>query len=453
MNLRTTIMNCKRIIPVFLIAPFLLLSGHGYGQDSVRKISLEEAIDLSIKNNKPLRAAQARVDQAAAGTTISKQNQLPDLKVSGSYMRLTQPNINMYKSGNSGGTPSEPVKVDQVAYGSVNLSLPVYSGLKIQYGIRSSEFLEKAAALDAVQDKDAVIMNTIDAFSNLYKARANLSVIRENLAQSQSRDADFANLEKNGLLARNDKLKALLQTANIELTLADVENNLKVAMVNMNIMLGLPEETVLIPDSSSLVAPGPVKSLQEYEQLAMQNRKDMQAIGYRKKASEVGIQQAKADYYPSLALTSGYIAADIPNFLTITNAFTFGVGLSYNVSSLWKTNAHVTQAKAKLAEVQANEEDLYDQVRRQVNQAYEALMTANKKIEVTEVSIEQGKENYKIVKNKYDNSLLTVTDLLDANALMLQSQISYELARADAIVAYNTLLERAGILATSRNIK
>jgi outer membrane protein TolC len=92
-------------------------------------------------------------------------------------------------------------------------------------------------------------------------------------------------------------------------------------------------------------------------------------------------------------------------------------------------------------------------VRQQVNQAYAALMTANKKIEVTEVSIEQGKENYKIVKNKYDNSLLTVTDLLDANLLMLQSQISYELARADAIVAYNTLLERVGLLATSRNIK
>jgi hypothetical protein len=59
-------------------------------------------------------------------------------------------------------------------------------------------------------------------------------------------------------------------------------------------------------------------------------------------------------------LTGGYIAADIPNFITITNAVTFGVGLSYNVSSLWKTTAHVTEAKAKLAEVQANEEELYD---------------------------------------------------------------------------------------------
>ena len=97
--------------------------------------------------------------------------------------------------------------------------------------------------------------------------------------------------------------------------------------------------------------------------------------------------------------------------------------------------------------------NLYDELRVQVNQAYEDLLTADKKIEVSQIAIEQGIENYKIVKNKYENSLLTVTDLLDANALMLQSQISLELAKADAIVAYNTLLERAGILATSRNIK
>jgi outer membrane protein len=447
-------MNLRTPITAMALASLLLLSHSGYPQDGGRKISMDEAIDLSIKNSKLLRAAHARVEEAVSNTSVSKQDQLPDLKISGSYLRLTQPNINLQYKSNSGGSAAAPILVNQAAYGSVNLSLPIYSGLRIQYGIRSSEFLEKAAILDADQDKEAVILNTIDAFSNLYKARANLRVIQQNLVQSRSRDADFANLEKNGLLARNDKLKALLQTANIELTQVDVENNLKVTMVNMNIMLGLPEETILIPDSSSLVEPGAVlKSLTEYEQIAFQNRKDLQAIAYRKKSSEAGIQIAKANYYPSLALTGGYIAADIPNFITITNAVTFGVGLSYNVSSLWKTNAHVAGAKAKLAEVQANEEEMYDQVRRQINQAYETLLSANKKIEVSQTAIEQAKENYKIVKNKYDNSLLTVTDLLDANALMLQSEISLELAKADAILTYNTLLERVGILATTRNIK
>jgi outer membrane protein TolC len=179
----------------------------------------------------------------------------------------------------------------------------------------------------------------------------------------------------------------------------------------------------------------------------------MKAIGYRKQASEIGIKTAKADYFPSVSVTGGYVALDVPDFITVTNAFTFGVGLSYNMSSLWKTSAHVNEAKARLAEVQANEEQLYDNIRNEINQAYESLLTAQKKIEVSRVAIENGRENYKIVKNKYDNSLLTVTDLLDANAAMLQSEISLELARADAIVAYNVLLERAGVLAATRNIK
>src|SRR5450755_419470 len=243
MNLRTT-------ISAMALIPLSFLSFSAYAQDSGRKITLDEAIDLSIKNSKHLRADQARIQQAVANTTISKQNQLPDLKVTGSYLRLTQPNIDLQYKSNSSGNPPAPIKINQAAYGIANLSLPVYSGLRIQYGIRSAEFLEKAAYLDADQDKEAVIINSIDAFSNLYKAGANLRVIEENLAQSRSRDTDFSNLEKNGLLARNDKLKALLQTANIELTLADVQNNMKVAMVNMNIMLGLPEETLLLPDST-----------------------------------------------------------------------------------------------------------------------------------------------------------------------------------------------------------
>src|ERR1017187_7132851 len=133
MNLRTT-------ISAMALAPLLLISNAGFTQDNGRKISMDEAIDLSIKNSKPLRAAHARVDQAIANTTISKQDQLPDLSISGSYLRVTQPNIDLQYKSNSGGTAAAPISVNQAAYGIANLSLPIYSGLKIQYGIRSSEF-------------------------------------------------------------------------------------------------------------------------------------------------------------------------------------------------------------------------------------------------------------------------------------------------------------------------
>ncbi len=110
-------MNLRSIFNSFALLPLLLLSISGFTQDGGRKITLDEAIDLSIKNSKPLRAAHARIDQASANTTISKQNQLPDFKISGSYLRLTQPNIDLQYKSNSGGSAAAPIKVNQAAYG------------------------------------------------------------------------------------------------------------------------------------------------------------------------------------------------------------------------------------------------------------------------------------------------------------------------------------------------
>ena len=57
-------------------------------------------------------------------------------------------------------------------------------------------------------------------------------------------------MEKNGLLAHNDLLKAELQSSNAELNMLDAENNWQLANVNMDLMLGLPSQTQLEPDTT-----------------------------------------------------------------------------------------------------------------------------------------------------------------------------------------------------------
>ena len=60
--------------------------------------------------------------------------------------------------------------------------------------------------------------------------------------------------------------------------------------------------------------------------------------------------------------------------------------------------------------------------------------------------MEQSTENYRISKNKYDNSLLTLTDLLDADVAQLRARLNLVLARADVYVSYQTLLQKAGLV-------
>lgn len=413
-----------------------------------KALGLNEAIDLSIRNSKQLKINRAKIEQASAAVKEAIDRRLPDAKVSGSYIYLTNPKIDMKTKGSGsggnsgGGTP----KVNQAAYGILNLSLPLYAGGRIRYGIESSKYLAHAAELDAENNKEQVIENTVEAYVNLYKAGAAVTLYNQNLLQAQQRVKDFANLEKNGLLARNDLLKAQLQTSNVELALVDARNNWELANVNMNLMLGLPEGTVLSPDSTVINQNFSVQTLDEYVQAALKNRKDVEALDLRKQAAEIGVKAVKAERLPSIAATGGYVAADIPKLLTITNAANIGLGVQYDIGSLWKNRSKVQEAQARVSELAATQEMVNDNIRLQVNKAYLNWLSSQKKIDVYAKAIEQADENYRIVKNKYANSLATLTDLLEADVAQLQSRLNYSFAKADAVVVYNQLLEAAGLL-------
>lgn len=411
-----------------------------------RVITLKEAIDLGVANSHLLKNNKAKIDEAVAAVTEATERKLPDASVSGSYLYLpVKPIINL-KSDSAGGFGGN---VKQAMYGIVSVSLPIYAGGKLRYGIEAAKYLEQAARLDADEDREAVIFNTVNAFSNLYKSGAAVNIVKENLQQSNQRVKDFSNLEKNGLLARNDLLKVSLQSSNIELALLDAESNFKLASVNMALMLGLPEQTLLIPDSVSLQQTTNVKTMEEYEQLALLERKDAASLLLRKKVADISIKNVKADYYPSLALTAGYVAADIPGLITITNAVNVGAGVKYSISSLWKTKSKIAQAEARVQQITSNQLMLNDNIRLQINQSYQSYLLSQKKIEVYKKAVEQATENYRITKNKYDNALATTTDLLDADVAQLQTKLNLSNAAADAVVAYNKLLQTAGTLTSN----
>lgn len=416
-------------------------------------LTLQQAIDLSIKNSKQLKGNRAKIEEATAALKEAVERKLPDVNATGSYMRFNSPNVDLkLKPANNGGgsgsgSSEAAAKVSQAAYGMVNASLPIYSGLRIKYGIESAKYLQKAAELDAENNREAVIWNTIDAYNNLYKSKAAVDLVKESLQQARQRVKQFANLEQNGLLARNDFLKAQLQASNTELSLLDAENNWKLANINMDLMLGLPETTVLQIDTASLHIAPQLKTIEDYVQLGLQNRKDLTALNYRRKAAATGVKATQGEKYPSLALTGGYVALEVPNLLTVTNAVNLGLGVQYSLSSLWKTNAKVQQAKAREQQVAANEEALSDAIRLQVNQAYQNYLVSQKKIDVYATAVTQATENYKIVKNKYDNGLATVTDLLEADVAQLQAKLNHAFAQSDAAVSYDKLLQTAGLLA------
>lgn len=441
----------KRAFMAFCLGLAMMSSFAAQAQEPM-PLALKQAIDLSLQNSKQLKVNRARIEAATGQLKHALDNRLPDVKVSGAYMFLTSPNIDL-KTGGDGGSSTAFPKPNQAMYGMASLNMPLYSGLKIRYGIESAKFLEKAAEADADYSKEEVVLNTINAYCNLYKSISAVRLVKENLNQSQQRDKDFGNLEKNGLMARNDLLKAQLQTSNIELALVNAENNLKLATVSLNLMMGLPEQTDLQPDTTGFDHTLTAETIDSYEQQALHNRKDVEALGQRRKAAGAELNAAKGEYYPSIGFTGGYAAGYIPKLLTATNIVNIGVGVQYNLGSLWKAKSGIATAQANEKEIAASQEMLNDNIRLQINKAYLNFLAAQKRIEVQGKSVINATENYRITRNKHENNLVTTTELLDANVALLESKIALEEAKADIVVAYNSLLEQAGILTANQSAK
>jgi outer membrane protein len=430
------------------VGMILMLGAAHLQAQAPRTLKLEEAVEMSIKNSKQLRLSQSNIDIAGLNIRAIKESQLPSLSVSASYLRLNTPNVNLKIGQGSSDSASagSALHVNQAMYAMASASMPIFSGFRFKYGLESAHYLEEAVRLDAASDRDAVIMNTISAYSNLYKAQKAVGLVAENLKREQERVTEFTNREKNGLLARNDLMKAKLQESNVQLALLDAENELKLTAINVNLLLGLPENTPIEADSTSFTLLKEEGIAGDWEQKALDNRKDIVANGIRQKAANADIKVAKADLYPSVALTAGYVALNIPGVAMIPNAMNAGLGFKYNIASFWKTGAKIAEARTHVYQLKTSEEMLLDRIHLEVSTAYYNYVLSKRKIDVYASAVAQADENFRITKNKYNNSLVTTTELLDADVAQVQSKINYEAAKADAVVAYKKLEQTAGII-------
>lgn len=427
-----------------ILAAVLLAYVSAVHAQEKKMLTLDEAVRMGIANSKSLKVDEARIEEATANYLEAKNRQLPDFRLSGSALALANANVDLKIMPKQPGKSSP--RASSAFFGNASASWPIFAGGRIKYGIQSAQYLIEASKLSAENDKTAIAYNISQAYNNLFKAGQAIKMLEENLNASQARDAAFLKLENGGIIPRNDRLKANLQTSNIELQLLEAHNNYNIANINMDLMVGLPETTEITIDPNYIAdAPGG-ENVDYYLRKASENRRDLQVLELQKKAAELGIKSAKAESLPSVALTGGYVAAEVPKILSVYNAANIGVGVQYNLDNLWKKNTDILKAQARQKQLLANTEMVNDQIKLEVNRDFQNSEFAKKKIDVYQKAAEQANENYRVVKRKYDNGLATITELLDADAAQISANLNVVNAKADAALAYRKLLQTTGIL-------
>ena len=432
----------------FFLSAILCLGIASASAQEGKSLSLEQAVNLALTNSDEAKISNSRVNTAESELQVTKNLQYPDLKISGQYQYLTGAEIDFPAATPSEGSASEPTPtpdVNQLLLAQANMSLPLFSGFKLKNAVKASENNLKAASLNAQNDKEQIALHTIIDYINLYKAQKAIEIIEENLNSANLRVKDFTAMEENGLLARNDLLKAQLQESNIQLSLEEAKKNSNILNYKLNVMLKLPEATKINTQDTNFgnVIPSNLKG--------MVSRSDLEALTYQEKAAENQIKMAKSKYYPSIALVGGYTNLDLHNALTVNNAINVGVGLSYNLADIFKSKSEVKVAQSKAEELQYTIDMVSDKVKLQIENAKQDYKLSIRKYEVYTKSEEQAIENYRILKDKYDNGLVDTNDLLEADIDQLQAKMNLAYANADITQKYYELLTAQGTLTNQFN--
>lgn len=410
-------------------------------------LTLDEAIHLAWTKSNEVSLANSKVNSSKYELQTKKNLQYPDLKLSGQFQNLIKPNVDV-KFGEEGTTfPSG----HQLLIGQLSASLPIFAGFKTQNNIKISENLYQAESANAMQTKEEIAMRVVNYYASLYKAQKTLELLKDNQKQAEQRVKDFIEMEKNGIIPRNDLLKSQLQVSKIQLSIDEMNNNLNVVNYYLVSLLKLPTETKLKINENDFMN-FQMSNIPTDEKPALENRKDLEAISFQEKATEAGIKMAKSSYYPSVSLIGGYASLSLQNVITVQNAINFGVGVSYDLSGILKNNSSVKIAESKSLEAQNYKEILTDNIKVQVKKAIEDYDLALKQKQVYVEAATQSAENYRIVKDKYDNGLSNTNDLLEADVEQLSSKINNALAQATIIQKYYELLSTTGQLSQTFNL-
>ncbi len=437
-------MSFKKHCFIAVIVLALITSRNTTAQQTV-SLSLQEAIQIGLEKNKSNHSALMKVQYADARASEANASLLPSLKLNGSYTRLSDvpPGqifipANLFGPGFPPNTISSVLSPTIIDNYNVRLSLqqPLFTGFRFQKSADIAEYTAQATQEEYKKNRSELLLNIKDAYWNLVKTFMLQNVVDENVAQMKAHLKDVQSWQGQGMITNNDVLKVQVQLSETQLRQIDARNNVRLAMINLNSLIGLPLDTEIHPTTEIKFEPREFGDLNSLNHQAVERRPELKSMEYNVKAADAGISLARSGWFPQIYLSGNYYY-NRPNqrFFPTQDAFkdTWDLSLSVSVDVWnWGATIHQTdQAKALLSQAQDGLSQLRDAVTLGVTRSYLNLARAKERIAVAEQGVKQAEESYRVTQARFKQGLALNSDLLDAEVALLQAKTNYTQALVD----------------------
>lgn len=434
-----------------IITILLCVSMTTYAQS----ISLQKAKEIAVENNYSVKNSLLAVSEAKAQVSEAKTNYFPKVNAIAFGMKGIDPLMKFHMDGGNlpvyDGNISNLASATQYAYmpainmnllnqlglGALTIVQPIYAGNRIRTGNKLAALnLEVKQTQQSLSQKD-VLLNT----EKLYWQVVNLKENEKTLAAYEDfldkLCKEVANAEKNGVAIKNDLLKVKIKRSELKVKRMQLEDGIDLSIRQFCQTIGIPYTTTL----DFCDRPDEINLPQSYfieENQALKQRDEYRLLEKSVKASQLQTELSRGEMRPSFNVgVSGYYSNMFESGTDgALNGMVFAQ-MSIPISGLWEGKHKVRQYKAKERMAENQLKDNSELLCLQIDKAWKDLNEAYKTIQLNEEILEQTTENKRVNLESYKNGFSQMSDLLDAEAQvndtenkLIEAKTNYKLSIA-----------------------
>src|SRR6516225_9566095 len=427
---------------------------HAQGSIANPSITLEQAVQMALQQNPAFQTSKDDADAARARLKEAQSAWYPRFDFNQDFTRGNNP---VYVFGTK--LTQRQFSASDFALNRLNTPTPLDnfqtrldgrwrlfdSGQTLLHQ-RSAKRLVTAADFETEQARQDLILEIVKAYYGVLVTKENVKAADEAVKTAEASEHRIETMHKAGLLVDSDLLSAKVFVSQMKDRQIRAQNDLALTEMQlareMGIGLDSPPETV----GALTVPSAPTKTIQEWIQTALQERPALRAAQLEETAMGDERKAAKAEFGPRI----GLFGSTERDAMTLggpsgTN-WTAGARLDFNLFAGGAQKARLAEASAGESKAKHNVAWFRSGVQMEVRKAFLDGTAAAQRAAAAHDAAEQAKESLRIVQNRYETGLTTVTELLRAQTAHLDATTGYLAALQDWQVARAQLERAAGML-------
>ena len=426
------------------------------------KYSLEDCKQMAVENNRTIKNSRLEIEAAKQTKKNAFTNYFPKVSATGMAFRFNDPLIEYNMPGGDlpvyDGNPANLPAATQYAYfpgislsvldeatlGSITAVQPLFAGGRIITGNKLAQLGVNVNNSKFILSRSEVLLQTEEQYWLIVSLSEKLKTLHmfEMLLDTVYKQADDA--YRAGMINRNDVMKVSIKQSEMKMNRMKLENGIKLAEMAFNQYIGLPFDSVVVLSDTLVISQSPNEVYLDAGQ-ALFHREEYKLLQESVEAEKLQTRLKIGEYLPEIGIGVGAVYYDyaFSNNKGTSNTMVFA-SVKIPISDWWGASHTIKERKYKEQIALNNSQNNTELLLLQIQKTWNELNESYKQIEVAHETMIQAEENLRINSNNYDNGIVNISDMLEAQAMLQQAKDNLTDARSGYKIKFVNYLQITG---------